>query len=641
MAAAAAPQGQWQHSGAIKNITANPQLTFFPAGTVMSVGAFARITARVNIQDLVDACNLGSAAMKPLIDLTAPNSYARNYATYDSNLRSQYEEHKHRLMQACQTLEKWDQPDNFFRVEPDQLRKRSSTLNEEPHLLSQEELQQLLHFATAPASFSNLSHGIDTGLNGNSTGSAGGSSRQRRGLIAAGLAFIGGASFLYTVISLLFGSDRPAWEVKKFSTSTANSAKRTAKHLAHLAEQVGKVYHKDHFQLFVNGLCDNARALALTVYQVQTAFFDLQEGNVSPLFINAMEIETALESIEEEASQQHMHLAARSVADTLLLPAFGIKDEKFLAVVIPIPVITETLHLHRFAGTPLISINNDVKVLVSPQPAHSAIAAAGRSSNHILLNDNDLDRCYKIRSTYMCASMPTRFDREESCLGSLFSANSKAIQTMCAFTPHPEPWHVAHTSTNTYVLSTIVDMAATTTCPSGASHAVSVPWGVWQITVPTGCTTQTPHFVVTAPLVKFANVEIHKTISWDMELPATWGNFSSSSAFAAIAHSAHVTQDQISHAITAYEESTRTPFWHHLVWAGSLILIGVVITLIAICQFRRLSRAINTASDTTNSDLRHKFNSMVAAASAPPVVVSGPPAIGYNVDRNAVTYFKN
>ena len=269
----------------------------------------------------------------------------------------------------------------------------------------------------------------------------------------------------------------------------------------------------------------------------------------------------------------------------------------------------------------------------------------------MLLNDNDLNRCYKVRTTYMCASMPTRFDREESCLGALFSANSKAIQTRCAFTPHPEPWHIAHTTTNTYVLSSTVDMAATTTCPSGAGHSVSIPWGISEITVPTGCTTQTPHFVVTAPLVKFANIEIHKKISWDMALPATWGNMSTS-AFAAIAHSAHVTQDQLGHAIAAYEKEAQAPLWHNLAWGSGLILTGVALTLLVMCKLRSMSRSVRSESSASLQNLQEHFQAqprnMVSAATAAftqpaaPTMPSAPPAaIGYNVGHNALTFLKS
>ena len=125
MAAAAAPPAALPAQVRVRNITAHPQLTFFPAGTVMSVGAFARITARINIQDLVKSCNLGTNAMKPLFDLLPRHSHAFNFAKDDGDIRAQYNEHKHRLAQACKTLEKWDKPDNFFRVEPDQFGKRS------------------------------------------------------------------------------------------------------------------------------------------------------------------------------------------------------------------------------------------------------------------------------------------------------------------------------------------------------------------------------------------------------------------------------------------------------------------------------------------------------------------------------------
>ena len=652
LAATAAPRpGAAPSTVSIKNITDRPQLTFFPAGTVMSVGAYARITAKINIRDLESACTKATNSMKPLHTLLTRDSWPWQYTYEDTNLRGQYDEHRHRLNQACNTLKQWDKPDNFFREEPAQYRKRSflqtafTIANATNTFLpiAPEAVDTLVRFATSKVLYPSPHPSINTGLHGNATSTP---VRDRRGIIATGISLVGGAIFLYNTVAMLFGNNQPAWEIEKLSRTTANSAKDNARHIAHLANNIKHSYYKDHFQLYINGLCDNARALSRLVFDVQNAFFNLQEGNVSPIFINAMDIESALENIEEQASKKHMHLAARSVADTLLLPAFGIKSGGMLSVVIPIPCITENLHLHRFAGTPLISAANDARLLSSPQPNHVAIAAAARSSNHILLNENDLNRCFKVRSTYMCASMPTRFDREESCLGALFAANSQAIHTRCTFVPHPEPWHIAHTTTNTYVLSSTIDMAATTTCPSGASHSISIPWGVTEITVPTGCTTQTPHFVITAPLVKFANVEIHKTISWDMALPATWGNMSGD-AFAAIAHSAHVTQAQISKAIEVYEaKATTTPFWHHVAWGGGLVLLGAILATVAICKLRGMSKSLRSATSASKRDLQQELRNMQTAASAALAQAqitapsAPPPAIAYNVARNAVAYLK-
>lgn len=555
-------------------------------GVVLPVSAFARISTTIDIRPIQEACKTAFDSLKEWWELAPANTHAHIFFSPDN--RQFYYEYRHRLRNACDTFDNWENVNHFF------------TTPDGQHFQNQDgtdpSLAPAAAFATAHPTADNANH-LD---------------RQRRnpGIVVAGL--IGGAFLLAHVVSLLFGGAAPSFELVAATHASANSAAINANALQQLTSTVSDVYHYDHFMTTLNGIRDNADALSTLAYRFQTGIFDLHRGHISPMFITAPELARALTALDAKANKHRMHAAVNTVADALLLPAFGVTQPGQLTVILPVPVVSDKMYLHRFAGTPLItrSEGKHTRNLVSPQPHHTAIAIAARSSNHVLLNAPDLDACFQVKRTYMCPDMPIRHMRTESCLGALFTANSKAIQKQCTFAPHPEDWHVARIATGKYVLSSLRDTSATTACPGGESYSTHVPWGVYILEVPPGCTTQTPHFSITTALDTFAQVKIHKQLSWDMDVPLSW-NYSSPD-FRTIANHAAAAADQAHRAQEELANLSHHPYTPYVAWPTATIIALIV----AYCLYRRCRdrRRPNTAAAAPAPAAAANSNSLMGLA---------------------------
>ncbi len=416
------------------------------------------------------------------------------------------------------------------------------------------------------------------------------SNRPRRAVVStaaavgASAAIVGGTVLLAKVIRMLFGGSTPGWTVDALAKDAAKGALENAENMHELAKRMNDVHYFDHFQLYVNFLTDFARQIFHLVDRFEDAFYDLQQGTVSPLFISSQDIADALLVLESHATQNRMHLSVTSVGDALQLPAFGLKLNDSLALILPVPIYTDRLHLHKYAGTPLlIKDNHDNRVLAAPRPSHSLIAVATRASNHALLTKADLESCFTVYDTHMCASLPIRLKRESSCLGALFAANAQAINLQCPFETHPNTWHVARPTDDSFIITTAIDISATTHCPNGQSHSLPIKWGVSKVIVPPGCFTQTAHFLLPSTLTRFAEVEVHKELSWDMKIPLSW-NYSHSLDLAKFAHQSELTAERLRQALDRPIE--RPPQQEgffaqtlHTLWSGFLTLC--VISLMA------------------------------------------------------------
>ncbi len=576
------------------NVTNQPRIAFQPIGMAVSVGAFARIRIVLDLASTQRHCEVAASAMAPLRSITTNDSWARQFLRDGGQQPIIYEHARSLLGRACARLRLWSLPSTVMgdadlpaaRVAPHTARssRTSATFRNMSDLAptmedlfqsfepSSPALRSIMHFATTPVQEPANGPNIDL-------------PRSPRGLgvaAAGAIGLVGGATLLTAVVSMLFGGSTPAWESSIVRHKIGVTSLEHSNAIHNMAQRLDKVYHYDHFQLYINHMSDHAARICDLINDLERAFYLLQRGQLDPLLVSPSDLQISLGKLEYLATKHEMHLAIRSVGDALLVPAFGIKTNSSLQIVLPIPAYTSRLHLHRYAGSPLIvQHDNGSRVLAAPQPQYDTIAVAARSSNHALLSPSDLEGCFRIKDTYLCASLPLLFRREDSCLGSLFAANSKAIQLQCSFRPHPTPWHVARTLGSSFLISTVTDSSITAHCPNGDSTSRPIPWGVSLVYVPAGCHAQTPHFLLPTIVSRFAEVRIQKELDWVMDAPVNWAAGYSPN-FTALAHDAVVASHELA-AILQSTAATPVPLWHHFIWIGVLLVLAVVAC--CICKF--------------------------------------------------------
>ncbi len=571
----------------MENVTGQPRIAFQPIGMALSVGAFARIRIDIDLASTQAHCDRAATAMGPLHTITSNDSWAREFLRGGGQQPIMYKHARTMLQRACDRLRLWALPSPMMGTDgiptarassqsPRSGRASADARNVSvlaPFLadpfevlhVSSKVLRSVVHFATTPV--------LPPPRVFNST-----RTRTPRSLgvaaVAGVIGLVGGATLLTAVVSMIFGGSTPAWESSIVRHKIGAASLEHANAIHNMAQRLDGVYHYDHFQLYLNHMADHAARICDLINDLERAFYLLQRGQLDPLLVSPSDLRTSLGKLESLATAHEMHLAIRSVGDALLVPAFGVKTNASLQIVLPIPAYTSRLHLHRYAGSPLIvQHDNGTRTLAAPQPQYQTIAVASRSSNHALLSPSDLEGCFRIKDTYLCSSLPLLFRREDSCLGSLFAAHSRAIQLQCTFLPHPTPWHVTRTMGSSFLISTIQDSSITAHCPNGDSTSRPIPWGVSLVYVPAGCHAQTPHFLLPTIISRFAEVKIQKELDWVMDVPVHWAAGYSPN-FTALAHDAVVASHQLTDILRSTAASP-VPLWHHFIWVGALIFLGI------------------------------------------------------------------
>ena len=89
----------------VQDISTNPQLTFKPLGDLNTIVAFARIQASINLGEIANVCDVATAAMKNIWTLAPPDTPLVAEVFMDT---------RQELRDACNNLDNWDAPDNFF-----------------------------------------------------------------------------------------------------------------------------------------------------------------------------------------------------------------------------------------------------------------------------------------------------------------------------------------------------------------------------------------------------------------------------------------------------------------------------------------------------------------------------------------------
>lgn len=603
----------------IQDISTNPQLTFRPVGDIKTIVAFARLQASVDIGEILAACDHARTNMDSIWNLAPKGTDAHEYASTHPLIVQAFQDTRLELRNACHNLKNWDSPDNFF-TERSYPHKRHETQGDP----SQEHLAAAYQFGTADPEFRGSPNSTTTDDNNRVA-------RAEPWTIAS--VIIGGAMLLVSLYNLLFGGSTPTWSMTTATEKIGSGAWASAKALSQLCEKIQHVWHFDEFMNYVNGARDNAKDLIGLVNDIRRGIFQLLIGNISPVFLTSINIQGGIDALAQEASVHNLQLAVRSAADVLLMPAFGIRINRTLRIVVPIPVASDTLAAHEFAGTPLLAgSESEGFSLITPQPTHSCIAVDGSSSNHILFNKGDLDGCFQAYKTFMCPEFPVRTNRQASCLGSLFTANTADVHTHCRFAPFKETWHMSRAGRGQFVLASATSTSATTSCPQGHSKSVAMKPGIYRLAVPPGCTTMTPHVSVTAAYTDFAQVDVHKTLEWS---PARYAAYQRNySALEEIQrHATHAAAD-IHQGVTMLHDLHRTPWWHHAAWGLALIAAIAAIVLFVVCRFRGVSSTIAALTAATRITPTHAAApETIVKYRAPQPPLSPHPAITFQPDH--------
>ncbi len=113
---------------------------------------------------------------------------------------------------------------------------------------------------------------------------------------------------------------------------------------------------------------------------------------------------------------------------------FNPKTLQFTLIVhIPLVSNANLLELYEFLPLP-IHFNFSSNISITPDVGQNNLLAIGHSKSFQTISSSDLHSCLHLGDTFFCKGRKVReTSLKKSCLGSLYLANSDAIQNTCKF----------------------------------------------------------------------------------------------------------------------------------------------------------------------------------------------------------------
>jgi len=110
-------------------------------------------------------------------------------------------------------------------------------------------------------------------------------------------------------------------------------------------------------------------------------------------------------------------------------------DEKIFVLVLHIPLVAphNLMPLLEFIPLPIV-LNFSGHISVTPEVSPNNMIAVGHSNAYQIISSSDLHSCNKMGETYFCKGRNVLLtDLTKTCLGALYLAEPKTIQTRCQF----------------------------------------------------------------------------------------------------------------------------------------------------------------------------------------------------------------
>ncbi len=195
-------------------------------------------------------------------------------------------------------------------------------------------------------------------------------------------------------------------------------------------------------------------------------------------------------------------------------------DEKTFVLVLHVPLVTPHNLMPQFEFIPLpVYFNFSSNVMVTPEVGANNMIAVGHSESYQLLSSLDLQNCNKMGDTYFCKGRNVLLkDLTKTCLGALYLADQKNIQTKCKFMVHRAQEKIFRLVSHTYVVYSLGKISTNQVCPKAKSiSAVQISSGQ-TIRINPSCYIRTMDHIITANDSEVIEI-LDRWLDWTWTLP--------------------------------------------------------------------------------------------------------------------------
>ena len=169
---------------------------------------------------------------------------------------------------------------------------------------------------------------------------------------------------------------------------------------------------------------------------VQNVVDIIVHRRVNPSIFAPEKVAFALGQIRGEAAKYNLELPTTNPSALLnfrlsVLPP--VRGEGCADVYIHIPLTSpRKLKLYQIVSLPLISENGESQILDEQE---TILAVSTDHANSVSMRPDELSKCEKYESLFLCNIHITRSRLTSSCIGSIFAESKEGVSTLCRFKP--------------------------------------------------------------------------------------------------------------------------------------------------------------------------------------------------------------
>jgi hypothetical protein len=226
---------------------------------------------------------------------------------------------------------------------------------------------------------------------------------------------------------------------------------------------------------------------AAAVNRMARGIHKLQVHQLSPLLVDHHTISKAFDQASELALLKHQgQLAVNTPEEIYQLPTSWTSDSPYVYnIVVHVPVVRRKLRLHRYKAMPVEITASDHTEVIIVRPAKTFLAHD--DDVHQELDAADLHDCWRMGNTYICSGIAALHRQlKQSCLGSLFAGDAKAIRKNCPVEQNLVRWSAATVSAHSMALYFADASRVQISCANGTTSS-RVLHGRSTINLPANC----------------------------------------------------------------------------------------------------------------------------------------------------------
>jgi hypothetical protein len=258
--------------------------------------------------------------------------------------------------------------------------------------------------------------------------------------------------------------------------------------------------------------------VAISERLIRTAY----SNRLSPGALQLDALEEIVRYVNEVAANGDLLSFIHKPSDLFLVETSYVykPDEKTFVLVLHVPLVTPHNFMPLFEFIPLpVYFNFSSNVMVTPEVGANNMIAVGHSESYQLLSSSDLQNCNKMGDTYFCKGRNVLLkDLTKTCLGALYLADQKNIQTKCKFTVDGAQEKIFHLDSHTYMVYSLGKISTNEVCPKAKSiSAVQISSGQ-TIRINPSCYIRTMDHIITADDSKEIEI-LDRWLDWTWTLP--------------------------------------------------------------------------------------------------------------------------